>query len=166
MGVTVRDAVLYDLDAIVAIYNSTIPGRMVTADMEPVTVESRRAWFLNHSPQSRPLWVIEHDGRVCGWLSFQSFYGRPAYKATAEISIYLHEDHRGRGFGRLLLLKAIETGPELQIKTLLGFIFSHNLASLRLFERLGFQKWAHLPRVAALDEVERDLVIVGKRLAP
>ena len=45
-----------------------------------------------------------------------------------------------------------------------GFIFGHNIPSLRLFEKFGFARWAHLPGVALLDDVERDLVIVGRRV--
>ena len=56
-------------------------------------------------------------------------------------------------------------GPRLGLQTLLGFIFGHNAASLTLFERLGFERWALLPRVAELDGVERDLVIVGRRVS-
>jgi L-amino acid N-acyltransferase YncA len=161
---TVRDAQWADLPAIVDIYNSTISGRMVTADTEPVTVESRRPWFNEHTPSSRPLWVVESQGEICGWLSFQSFYGRPAYNATAEISIYIHQDYRGRKLGPYLVQRAIDTCPELHIKTLLGFIFGHNQPSLRLFSQFGFEEWAHLPNVAELDGVERDLLILGKRV--
>ena len=35
-----RNATEHDLPAIVAIYNATIPSRMVTADLDPVTVEA------------------------------------------------------------------------------------------------------------------------------
>lgn len=159
---SIRDAAISDLPAIVDIYNSTVPSRMVTADTEPVTPESKKIWFTEHSPQSRPLWVLEDRERVYGWVSFQSFYGRPAYKATAEISIYVHDDYRGKGLGRFLLNKATDACPDLQIKTLLGFIFGHNTPSLALFERAGFQRWGCLSKVAELDGVQRDLVIVGK----
>ena len=162
---TIRDAELTDLPTIVEIYNSTIPGRMVTADVEPVTVESRMQWFDEHNPTHRPLWVVEERGEICAWLSFQSFYGRPAYNATAEISIYIHEDFRGRKLGKYLLEKALEACPKLEIKTVLGFIFGHNEPSLKLFTNFGFEKWAHLPRVAELDGIERDLIILGKRVA-
>lgn len=163
--ITVRDAEIGDLPAIVAIYNSTVPGRMVTADTEPITAASRQRWFDEHSPSFRPLWVFEIGGAMCGWLSYQSFYGRPAYNATAELSIYIHEDFRGRGLGKTMLQKAVDASPELGIKTLLGFIFGHNEPSLKLFERFGFEKWAHLPGVAELDGIERDLIILGKRVA-
>jgi len=75
----IRHATESDLPAIVAIYNAAVPSRMATADLEPVSVESRLAWFKGRVPSQRPLWVIETDRVIAGWLSFQSFYGRPAY---------------------------------------------------------------------------------------
>lgn len=160
----VRDAVEGDLPAIIAIYNSTVPGRMVTADTEPVTVESRLPWFREHSPGFRPLWVVEDDGRILAWLSFQSFYGRPAYRATAEVSVYVSEAYRCKGIGSMLLERAIAHGPQLGLKTLMGFIFAHNGPSLRLFEKFGFQRWGYYPRIAELDGIERDLVVIGRKL--
>lgn len=161
----VRDAHADDLPAIVAIYNSTVASRMVTADTEPVSVASRQAWFEAHGPQRRPLWVAEDaSGAIVGWLSFSDFYGRPAYGATAEVSIYLDAGQRGRGIGSFLLERAIEHAPSIGIHTLLGFIFGHNDPSLALFAQRGFARWGELPRVANLDGVERDLVIVGRRV--
>lgn len=161
---TIRDANISDLTAIVDIYNTTIASRMVTADLEPITVENRIQWFHEHSPAFRPLWVVEDQGVICAWVSFQSFYGRPAYNATAEISIYIHPDFRGRKLGKFLIQKAMDACPGLNIKTLLGFIFGHNEPSIRLFNGFGFEKWAHLPNIAELDGVERDLLILGKRI--
>jgi len=59
---------------------------------------------------------------------------------------------------------AIDWASKNHITTLLGFIWAHNDPSLRLFEAYGFQRWGHLPRVAVLDGVDRDLVIVGRRV--
>ena len=160
-----RDATLEDLPGIVAIYNSTVPSRLVTADLEPVTVESRLAWFHAHGPRARPLWVVEENGTVLAWLSFSDFYGRPAYLRSAEVSIYLAESARGKGLGKQLLQAALERAPALGIDTVLGFIFGHNEPSLRLFRGFEFQTWGTLPRVAVLDGVERDLVILGRRLS-
>ena len=159
-----RNATLIDLPAIVDIYNSTIPGRMVTADTIPVTTESRIPWFDVHNPETRPLWVVEEDGQMLGWVSFQSFYGRPAYNGTAEISIYLHEDQRGKGLGKAILQYAMNQCPAIGVNPLLGFIFAHNEPSIRLFEQMGFSRWAHLPNIAVLDGVERSLDILGKRI--
>lgn len=159
-----RAALEADLPTIVEIYNATIPGRMVTADTEPVTTESRLPWFRAHNPATRPLWVAESGGEVVAWLSFNSFYGRPAYNPTAEISLYVAERARRQGIGRWFLNEALQRAPQHDVSTVLGFIWAHNEPSLRLFEQFSFQRWGHLPRVAVLDGIERDLVIVGRRV--
>jgi phosphinothricin acetyltransferase len=48
---------------------------------------------------------------------------------------------------------------------LLGFVFSHNEPSLKLFRHFGFEDWASLPNIAMLDGEERGLSILGKRIA-
>jgi phosphinothricin acetyltransferase len=153
-----------DLAQIVEIYNATIPSRQATADTEPVSIESRVRWFEDHHPDVRPLWVVEVDGHIAAWLSFSAFYGRPAYNKTAELSIYVHESFRNRGLGSYLLEQAITRASSIGLNTLLGFIFGHNEPSLKLFEKFGFARWGELPKVAALDGIERDLVIVGRRV--
>ena len=162
-----RLATLDDLPTIVAIYNSTVASREVTADTEPVSVESRLPWIHEHQPGRRPLWVIEQGERdgIIGWISYSNFYGRPAYAGTAEVSIYIDEAWRGRGVGRYALQEAIDFAPQVNVHTVLGFIFGHNKPSLALFEKFGFETWASLPRVANLDGIERDLIILGKRVA-
>ena len=120
--------------------NNTQPKAAKAADTEPVTVESRQKWFEEHNPGKRPLWVIENlNTEIIGWVSFQSFYGRPAYDATAEISIYLEAHHRGKGIGKEVLGYCIENAPKFGIKTLLGFIFIHNEPCLGLFRHSGFE---------------------------
>lgn len=160
-----RDATIEDLPVIVEIYNSTVASRMVTADTQEVTVESKISWFNEHSSDKRPLWLIEDNNHtIVGWASFQSFYGRPAYDATVEISIYLDPAQRGHGLGKQVLQHCIAVSPKYGVKTLLGFIFAHNEPSLRLFYNQGFEDWGVFPNVANLDGVERTLKIVGKRV--
>ena len=163
-GFSLRDATLADLPRIVEIYNESIPGRLATADIEPVTVEQRLAWFDRHSPDRRPLWVAETAQGISGWLSFESFYGRPAYDATVEISIYVSIDSRRRGIGQQLLKQAIVRAPALGIRTMLGFIFAHNEPSLVLFRKHGFVEWGRYPDIAVLDGVERSLAVLGRRV--
>lgn len=164
MPLEFRNATREDLPAIVAIYNSTIPGRMVTADTSPVTVESRSGWYEAHTPEKRPLWMMLENGQTAGWVSLQSFYGRPAYDGTVEISIYLHAGFRGRGLGKAALSYAMETAPSLGVDTLMGIIFAHNLPSIRLFEQMGFEEWAHMPDIAVLDGVRRSVKILGRKI--
>jgi L-amino acid N-acyltransferase YncA len=158
----IRDAVEADLPAIVQIYNDTVPTRMVTAELEPTTVEARLPWFREHSSEQYPFWVAESEGRVIGWLDFKKFLPRAAYRGTVEISVYVDEKFRRRGVGQRLLEQAIARAPSLGITALVGLIFGHNEPSLKLFQRLGFERWGFFPGVAQLDGVERDLVVMGQ----
>lgn len=163
----IRPAEPVDLPAIVAIYNASIPGRMATADLHPVTVEQRKAWFAEFHPARRPLWVAvpERRAKPVGWLSLRSFYGRPAYHATVEVAVYVDPAVQRSGIAAALLQHAIAAAPSLRIKTLLAFVFGHNTPSIRLFERFGFVGMGWLPGIAELDGIERDLAILGLRIA-
>ena len=161
----IRDARETDLEAIVRIYNASIPGRLATADTEPVSTESKLAWFRDRDVSRHPLWVVERDGEVCAWLGFGKFYGRPAYAATAEVSVYVDPTNQRRGIATELMEHMLARAPTLGLSTLLGFVFAHNDRSVELCKRFGFQEWGHLPRVAVLDGVERDLLILGRRVA-
>ncbi|MBS3797320.1 GNAT family N-acetyltransferase [Pseudoalteromonas sp. BDTF-M6] len=156
-------AQIEDLPSIVAIYNQTIPSRMVTADTELVTVESRQEWFLSHNDK-RPIYVCKDGERVVGWVSFKSFYGRPAYEQTVEVAIYLCESVRGRGLGKQSLAFAEQQAKRLGVTNLLAFIFSHNIPSIRLFKQAGFSHWGELPKVATMDGQHYNLTILGKSL--
>ena len=160
----VRDAIEIDLEAIVAIYNASIPGRMATADTEPVSVDSRRGWLRDRDFLHYPLWVMEREDRIVGWLSFSRFYGRPAYAATAEVSIYVNPAVRRAGIATQLMEHALSQAPRLGLATFLGFIFAHNEPSVSLCQKFGFEQWGRLPRVAILDGIERDLLILGRRV--
>ncbi len=155
-----------DLPTIVSIYNSTIPSRRSTADTTKVTVESKLKWFRQHSPDNCPLLVHEEENRVVAWVSFQSFYGRAAYDHTAELSIYVSPECRGKGLGRSLLAEALGMTQRLDIKTIVGFVFSHNNPSINMLKSFGFEEWGKLPDIAEMDGKEFSLSILGKRVNP
>ena len=159
---THRHATREDLPAIVDIYNATIASRMVTADLDPVSIESRIAWFEQHRPGFRPLWVATQSDRIAGWLSFSTFYGRSAYDKTAEISVYVGDAYRHQGLGSYLLMQAVAHSPSIKVDRLIGFVFAHNQPSLELFLKTGFVRWGTLPGVTSLDGIERDVIILGR----
>ena len=160
-----RNAHLDDLKRIVEIYNSTIASRMVTADMEEVSVESKLKWFEEHNPETRPLWVVEdQNNQMIGWVSFSSFHERAAYSGTVEVSIYLDEGCRGKGYGKSILQYCIDNAREFGVNNLVALIFLHNEPSLKLFRYFGFEDWGTLPNVAILDGIELSLKILGRRI--
>lgn len=164
-----RDAVVDDLSQIVDIYNCAVATRESSCDLEPITVAAREPWFARHSGSRRPIWVAEDadapDRGVVGYLGFYYFMNeRPGYYITADLAIYLHPDYQGKQLGTYLLSEAIRHAPSLGVEVLAVTIFSSNEASIRLFSRHGFDQWGFMPRVARLGHIERDLIMMGRRL--
>lgn len=169
MPYTHRDATEHDLPRIVEIYNAAVATRKCSCDLEPTTVAARRPSFRDHTSDHRPLWVAEDADRpafgVIGYLGFFHFMNeRPGYFITADLAIYLHPEYQGRGLGTYLIGQAIARAPSLGIETLTATIFASNESSLGLFAKMGFERWGLMPRVARLEGVEKDLVLVGRRL--
>ena len=165
-GLSVRDATDADLPAVVAIYNQSIPGGWSTADTAPVAVADRVEWFRKFNPARRPLWVAELAGEVVAWVGLTSFYaGRPAYDATAEISLYVGTAHHSRGIGRYLKERMIAACPGLGVTTLLSLHFDHNAATQKLNDALGFVAMGHLTEIAVVQGVKRGLLISALRIA-
>jgi L-amino acid N-acyltransferase YncA len=160
----IRAAAIEDLDTIVEIYNASIPGRLATADLEPVTVTSRLEWFAAHTPDRRPLWVLEVDDKIRAWLSLRSFYGRDAYRHTVEVSVYVSPDYHRQHLGDRLLAHVVANSPSLEIHSIVAFIFAHNQPSLNLFKKYDFQQWGFLPQIAELNGIGRDLIILGRKV--
>jgi L-amino acid N-acyltransferase YncA len=132
-------------------------------------VASREAWFAAYTGSRRPIWVAEDlqdTGRgVLGYLAFAYFMNeRSGYYITADMGLYLHPDAQGRRLGSYLLDEAIRHSPALGIEVLAVTIFSSNERSMRLFTSRGFEQWGFMPRVARLGDIERDFVMMGRRV--
>lgn len=169
MRFTHRHATLADLPRIVEIYNFAVATRESSCDLEPATVASRQESFARHTPGHRPLWVAEDadapEHGVVGYLGFYHFMNeRPGYFITADIALYLHPSHQHKGLGSYLLGEAIRHAPSLGIEVIAVTIFASNEPSIRLFAKFGFERWGFMPRVARLGALERDLVMMGRRL--
>jgi phosphinothricin acetyltransferase len=163
----IRDATEADLPAIVEIYNQSIPAGWSTADTRPIAVADRVEWFRKFDPSRRPIWVAEMDGRVVATAYLSSFYGgRPAYEATAEVSLYIASAYQRRGIGRRFKRWVIEQCPRLGVTTLLSMHFDHNEATRRINDSLGFQQLGHLTEIAEVQGHKRGLVISALRIPP
>ncbi len=163
----IRDATGADLPAIVDIYNQSIPSGWSTADTRPIAVADRVEWFRKFDPARRPIWVAEADGSVVAVAYLSSFYGgRPAYEATAEVSLYIAAAYQRRGIGRWFKRWVIGQCPRLGVTTLLSMHFDHNEATRRINESLGFQQLGHLTEIAVVQGQRRGLVISALRIPP
>jgi L-amino acid N-acyltransferase YncA len=96
-----------------------------------------------------------------------SFYGgRPAYDATAEVSMYIATAYHRRGIGRRFKQWVIDQCPRLGVTTLLSMHFDHNIATRRINESLGFQQMGHLTEIALVQGQKRGLMIWALRIPP
>jgi L-amino acid N-acyltransferase YncA len=164
-GVNIRLARIDDLPAITTIYNQAVESRRSTADMEPVRVEDREAWFREHPPGTHPIFVAEVDGKTAGWCSLSAYRpGRAALRFTAEISYYVDEAHKRRGIATAFVRHSVAACADLQIKNLFAIVLEHNASSIRILEKAGFEKWGFLPRVADFEGEECGQYYYGIRI--
>jgi phosphinothricin acetyltransferase len=162
---SIRLATLDDLPEIVDIYNQAVAQRGATADLSPVTVESRREWFRNHSADSYPIWVADGGVYVLGCCSLSAYRpGRMALRHTAEISYYVHKRHHRKGIGSRLIKHALDQCPTLQIKNLFTLLLDVNIASIRILENFGFKKWGHMPHIATFEGKTCGHLIYGRQI--
>lgn len=165
LDLTVRDATEADLPAIVALYNQSIASGRSTADLAPITVDSRRAWFALFDSQKRPLWVALDGETTVACLYLTSFYGgRAAYDKTAEVSLYIDQEWQNRGIGTFLMARIIAHCPGLGVTTLLGMHFDHNEATLRLNRKFGFEVAGHLTEIAEINGQKHGLLLSVLRI--
>jgi phosphinothricin acetyltransferase len=161
----IRLAQIDDLPVIVEIYNQSIPSKSSTADTQPVRVEDRMTWFQEHKPDQHPILIAEIEGQVAGWCSVSAYRpGRQALRFTAEISYYIAPAYQRQGIASALIKHAVESCPALQIKNLFAIVLERNTASHRLLEKMDFEQWGFLPRVADFDGEETGHVYYGKRV--
>lgn len=145
----IRKSVETDFDAILAIYNQAIPTHQMTADLYFATRETRKAWFEFHlSSEKYPLWTVEDENGVIGWFSFSPYYERPAFVHTSEISIYLDEKAKGKGYGSKIIQYMQEQMLERGIHTLMAYVFELNQVSMNLMKKHGFECWGRFPNIA------------------
>ncbi len=162
--VRVRSALLDDVAAIAEIYNQGILGRQATFETRLRTaddiVETLRA-----GEGRFPFLVAEVDGVLTGWASVSSYRARECYAGIGEFSIYVHEDWRKAGVGRVLLPALIDAAAAAGFWKLLSRVFPENTGSLRLAAACGFREVGTYEKHAQLDGIWRDVVII-ERLLP
>jgi len=139
--------------------------KFATADIQHVSLESRKDWFAQHSPDTYPIYVAEENGEIIGWCSLSPHRpGRKALRTVAEISYYIHKDHRRKGVASSLINYTIESAESLGFKNLISILLDLKKPSIHILEKFGFEKWGHLPDVADIDGVLCGQFIYGKKI--
>jgi L-amino acid N-acyltransferase len=163
MTCRLRDARAADLPALLEIYNDVIATSTAVYAEAPTSLDERRAWFDARRAAGFPVIVAELDGEVAGYASFGEFRGTwPGYRHTVEHSVHLRADRRGRGLGRALVESLFPLARAAGKHVIVGGIDAENTASLRMHERLGFERVAHFREVGFKFGRWLDLVFVQR----
>ena len=148
-----------DWPEVAAILAEGIATRGATFETEPPTYDSFDA---SHHAAHR--FVAVEDGRVVGWVALAPTSARACYAGVAESSVYIAADARGGGVGRALMDALVASARDGGIWTIQAGMFPENSASLALHESLGFRLVGRFERIAQLDGVWRDTVLLELRL--
>lgn len=134
----VRLANIDDAEAIRTIYNREVTESTVTFDLVPRSLVSQRTWIEQHSGAHPAIVAVDDDGAVVGFGSLTSYRDRPAYSTSVEDSVYVHQDRRGEGVGRLLLDELVRLATMHGFHAVMARIVGGHEASIALHRACGF----------------------------
>ena len=143
----IRDADDKDIRQIAEIYNYYIATSHATFELDPITVSEMRSRVAVCSDRGYPFLVADREGEICGYAYASKFKSRPAYKDTAEVSVYIRNGEGGKGIAAGLYKHLISRLESTGLHTVIAGISLPNEPSVRLHEKFGFWKVAHLHEV-------------------
>jgi len=142
-----RTAAAADGAGVARIYNHHVANTVVTFETEPVEAGEMGRRIEEALDASLPWLVADVAGTVAGFAGASKWKGRCAYRYSVESTVYVDPDHTGRGLGSLLYSKLIDEVRARGMHAMLGGISLPNDASVRLHEKLGFEKVGHFREV-------------------
>lgn len=157
----IRSASADDAEAIAEIYNHYVEYSTATFDTEPKTPDERSGWLAGRS-EDHPVVVAERGERVVGWGSLSRWASRCAWEHTVELSIYVHEAHRGTGIGSALMDDLLGRAAELGHHAVIGQVVAENTSSIALSAKHGFERVGTLREVGRKFDRWLDLVLMER----
>lgn len=136
----IRDARESDAAAIAVIYAHHVLHGTATYDVEPPSAEDMIAKIRAVEAAGWPYIVDVEDGEVAGFAYATQIRDRAAYAWTAEDSLYVHPDQRGKGVGTSLLDELCRRAEACGFRQMIGVIGGAEPASIRVHARCGFRE--------------------------
>jgi len=167
--IIIRPANLADLTEINAIFNYYVAHSTCVWTANPCSEAERKAWYEEHG-EVMPILVAENSGRIVGWGALSSFRTAYTIAGTLEDSVYVHHDFLHQGIGSRLLTELIDAARRKGLHSILANISADQKPSIRLHEKFGFQKVAHIRQVGQkfnqwFDAVYLQLLLAAKHNA-
>lgn len=160
----IRDATEADLPAILAIYNDVIATSTAVYTEAPATLEDRRAWLGGRAASGFPVLVAVEGVSALGFASFGDFRPWPGYRHTVEHSVHVAAPARGQGIGTALVAALLPRAAALGKHVMVAGIDAANEGSIRMHERLGFERAGLLREVGRKFDRWLDLLFMQRRL--
>jgi L-amino acid N-acyltransferase len=157
--ITIRRAAVADAAAIADIYNHYVLNSTATFDTHPKSTEDREWWLSDRDPR-HPVIVAERGGGVIAWAALGPYRARPAWGLTSEVAVYVAASERGSGIGTRLLATLVDEARALGLHVLMSQVVGGNDPSVRLAERLGFERVGMLREVGRKFDTWLDVVIM------
>ncbi len=145
--IQIRPATLDDVAAITDIYNYYIRNTIVSFEEEPISTDDMAGRMKEVLDSGFPWFVAEKGGNVIGYSYGSKWKGRCAYRYTAELTVYLHQDATGLGLGTRLYKTLFDALKKLDMHVVIGGISLPNPASVALHEKMGMTKASHYNEV-------------------
>jgi len=137
---TLRPSTDADIPAITAIYAHHVTHGTGTFETDPPGESDMAARRADVLAKGLPYLVAEQDGRVLGFAYCQWFKPRPAYRFSAEDSIYLDVDAAGQRIGNKLLSELVKQADAAGVRKLIAVIGdSGNVRSIGVHRAVGFR---------------------------
>ncbi|RCW76020.1 GNAT family N-acetyltransferase [Pseudorhodoferax soli] len=162
---SIRPSTDADVAAIAAIYTHHVLHGTGTFEIDPPSAQDMVARRADVLAKGLPYLVAEEDGRVLGFAYCNWFKPRPAYRFSAEDSIYLAPEAAGRGLGRQLLTALAEAAQACGVRKLIAVIGdSANAGSVGVHRALGFEHVGVIRSCGWKFERWLDIVLMEKAL--
>ena len=137
-----------DVVSCLDIYNYEVVNGVATLDLEPRTLPEWQEWFDAHQTVEHCIFVGLMDDVVVGYASLSPYRTKDAFKSTVELSIYIHQGHRGKGVASKLMAHILEHAKENDtLHTVVSVITAGNEGSTKLHSRFGFTYCGLTPKV-------------------
>ena len=162
-GFRIDEARAEDIPAITAILNHAAAHTTASWHEYPRTEAEMADWFAARMRDYTVLAARDESG-LLGYASYGPFRVPSGYRLSAEHSLYVREDARGRGIGKALLSALIDRARIQGLHTLIGGVDSDNSLSMALHKAFGFEETGRLPEIGRKFDRWLTLVFLQKRL--
>jgi len=163
--IKIRPSTDTDIAAITAIYAHHVLTGTGTFEITPPTEEDMKLRRADVLSKNLPYLVIVDDQGVAGFAYCNWFKPRPAYRFSAEDSIYLAERVSGKGWGRLLLQELMAQAERAGVRKFIAVIGdSANLGSIGVHRSCGFSHVGVLSSCGWKFERWLDVVLMERAL--